>query len=190
MKVVIIGLGALGSHLVQGIRNLPVSLVGIDFDSVEIKNTLSQFHVLQSKRKNKAQALSGAMKMFYGKSLEAIPHRLDEKNVEVLLSDADLVVDCVDNGATRKIIQEFVRKHDIPCLHGGLAPDGKTGLVEWDETFVVDMENDVGGETCENGEFLPFIMLVSARLALAVQDFVETKTKRNALIGPYQITLM
>lgn len=182
-KVVIVGVGALGSHLALLLRNVKVSLVLVDFDRVEAKNVMSQFHTRMGLGRNKAQALQQSLKGLFGVDATAVPHRLTADNVEVLLGEASLVVDCLDNGPSRRIVQDFVRARAIACLHGALAPDGQFGRVVWDEQFVID-EGAAGAATCEDGEHLPFIALVGAELALAVQRFVHDGRKRGVQLHP------
>jgi tRNA A37 threonylcarbamoyladenosine dehydratase len=57
MTITIVGVGALGSHVVQFLRNLDVTLRLVDFDRVEAKNVMSQFYGQPNVGKNKAVAL-------------------------------------------------------------------------------------------------------------------------------------
>ena len=75
-KLVIVGVGALGSHLALLLRNAGVPLVLVDFDRVEAKNTMSQFHTRMGLGRNKAQALQQSLKGLFGLDATAIPHRL------------------------------------------------------------------------------------------------------------------
>ena len=59
-KIVIVGVGALGSHLVLLGRNWSARFVVIDDDRVEQKNTQSQFHSRMGVGRNKAQAMQQA----------------------------------------------------------------------------------------------------------------------------------
>ena len=155
----------------------------IDFDRVEQKNVMSQFHSKMGVGRNKAQAIGQAMQGLYGLRIEAIPHRLGEDNVEQLLAGADLVLDCVDNAPTRSIIQAQVRSDDTPCLHGALAADGSYARVMWDPQFTAD-DGSEGAATCEDGEHLPFITFVAARMAMAVQDFLHHGRQRSCHLHP------
>jgi molybdopterin-synthase adenylyltransferase len=184
MQVVIVGVGALGSHLMLFARNFDANFTVIDFDRVEQKNTLSQFHTRMGLNRNKAQALQQTMQGLFNVRVNSIPHRLTEDNVEALLGNADLVVDCLDNGDSRTIVQNFVRENGIECLHGALSAGGQFGSVVWDETFKIDYEDKVGQPTCEDGEHLPFIIYVSSILALKVQKFIEDGTKSSAHLMP------
>lgn len=183
MRVVICGVGALGSALAVACRNLDVSLRLVDFDRVESKNLLSQAFVKQSVGKNKAQALKMQLQNFYGVKVEAKGVRLMPGNVVELLGGAGLIIDCFDNAASRQLICDFVRERGIPCLHGALSADGTYGLVRWDEGFTLDAEDAEGQPTCENGEHLPFISIVSSVLARTVAEFVQDGSRLNAMVS-------
>jgi len=182
-RIVVVGVGALGSHFLLFARNIPAQFRIVDMDRVERKNVMSQFHTNMAVGKNKADALKQAMQGLFGIKIDAVPHRLTTDNVEQLLGGADLVVDCLDNGASRKIIQNYVRAKGIPCLHGALAPDGGFGRAVWSSNFVIDNESG-GVATCEDGAHLPFITIVASHLAFAVQRFLATGEQVNFNIFP------
>ncbi len=183
-NIVIVGVGALGSHVVLLARNWEASLRVIDFDKVEQKNTLAQFHGRMGLRQNKTRSLGQAMQGMFGVKLDLIPHKLTEDNAEALLGGAKLVIDCVDNMEARQVIQTFVRANDIPCLHGALSADGKFSRVVWDEHFVADSEGAEGEATCEDGEALPYFVLAASQLVVSAQEFLESGTKRSYQISP------
>ena len=183
-KVVIVGVGALGSHLVQFMRNLDVDVTVIDMDVVEMKNVASQFHAKGTVRKKKTEALKQSMKFLFGSSVSTIPHKLTSDNVEQLLGGADLVVDCLDNAEGRVLIQDFCSDESISSLHGGLAAGGEFGRVMWDYHFTIDAEPSQAAPTCENGEFLPFIGITASYMARAAQQFLEEDKKVGYSIHP------
>ena len=182
-KVVIVGVGALGSHLALLLRNVDADLVLVDFDRVEAKNVQAQFHTKMGLGKNKAAALQQTLKGLFGRDVTAIPHRLGAENVATLLGGAALVVDCLDNAPSRQLVQDHVRAHGIACLHGALAADGQFGRVIWDEDFAIDGAA-AGAATCEDGEHLPFVARVAAELALAAQRFLRDGKKVGAQLFP------
>jgi len=182
-KVTVVGIGALGSHAVLLLRNCGANILMVDFDRIERKNVLSQFHAQNAVGKNKVVALQQLMQFLFNTKIGAIPHRLVSLNASEILGGTDLILDCLDNGDSRRIVQTFARERKIPCLHGALAGGGQFGRAVWDENFAIDDEAGAGAATCEDGEFLPFIAIVSAYLAHAVQQFLTTGKK----IG-YQVT--
>jgi len=182
-KVTIVGVGALGSHVAYALRN-EAHLKVIDFDKVEQKNTLSQFHGKAGVGANKTNSMKQAFAFLYGIKLDTVPHRLTEDNVHQLLDGSDLVIDCLDNEASRKIVQNHCRAGSIPCLHGALALGGTFGRSVWNEQFVIDKEDGPGQATCEDGAFLPFILLVSSFIARSAQEFLKNNKKIGYQIHP------
>jgi tRNA A37 threonylcarbamoyladenosine dehydratase len=103
VRIVFCGVGALGSSAVVACRNLDATLVLVDFDRVESKNTLSQAFVKPSVGKNKADALKLQLANFWGVKAEAFGVRVTEENVATLCGSADLVVDAFDNAKSRRL---------------------------------------------------------------------------------------
>jgi siroheme synthase (precorrin-2 oxidase/ferrochelatase) len=182
-KVIVVGTGALGSHAVQFLRNSEANILMVDFDRVERKNTLSQFHAQNAVGKNKVVALQQLMQFLFNVKIGAIPHRLTSLNASEILGGSDLILDCLDNGESRRIVQTFARERKIPCLHGALAGGGQFALCAWDESFKIDDESP-GIATCEDGDFLPFIVVAAAHLAMAAQIFLRTGKKTGFQIIP------
>lgn len=182
-KVTIVGVGALGSHVALFLRNCEATINIIDFDRIERKNVASQFHAQNAVGKNKTVALQQLMQFLFAIKIGSIPHKLSSENDDQLLAGADLIIDCLDNGEARRIVQNFSKSH-VPCLHGTLAAGGQFGRVIWNENFVIDDEDGVGGATCENGDFLPFIATVASYIATAAQKFLNSGEKHGFQITP------
>jgi hypothetical protein len=188
--ITIVGVGALGSHVAQFLRSEKLMIRLIDFDRVEQKNMASQFHGKQGLSKNKAVALQAVANFMWGMKWASVPYELKEHNRGELLMGETLVIDCLDNIKARVLVQEYVRDHGLPCLHGALAPNGEYGMAVWDEFFKPDSEDTPGQATCEGGEFLPFIALVSGYLALSAQHFLRTGKKIGFGISTRGVTLI
>lgn len=182
-KVVVVGAGALGSHLVLLGRNWPVAFSVVDFDRVEAKNLQSQFHTKQSVGRNKAVALQQAMAGLWGLKVEAVPHRLGPDNAAALLAGAALVVDCVDNAPTRRTLAAAAATAGVPCLHGAVAADGGYARVMWAPAFTID-EGGEGAATCEDGRHLAFVVRVAAQLATVAQGFLTTGRQDGWHLSP------
>lgn len=181
-KITIVGVGALGSHVALLLRNV-ADLHVIDYDRIEQKNTQSQFHGKPNVGKLKASAFQQTLSFLFGVKVQATTNKLTKDNDQQLLAGSDLIIDCLDNGEARRVVQGFARKTSTPCLHGALAADGGFGRVIWDEKFEID-EAAAGGATCEDGAHLPFIAVTSALMAKAAQDFVLTGSKRGYQVHP------
>ncbi len=187
-RIVFCGVGALGSTAAVLCRNLEATLVFVDFDRVESKNLLAQAYVKQSVGKNKAEALKTQLLNFHGLKAESFGVRLTADNVTQLCGAADLLVDCFDNLASRKVLSDFARANGKALLHAAVSGDGTFGLVRWDERFVPDAEDVAGQATCEGGEHLPLIGLLGAAIARAIQDFGKAGLKRDCMVGLAAVT--
>jgi len=183
-QMVIIGAGALGSHLALFARNFECDLRVVDFDRIEAKNVQAQFHSKMGLRKNKAQALQQSLQGLFGRKIQAVSNKLTGDNRVQLLGDADLVVDCTDNFAARRLIQDSCQAWDIPCLHGCLSADGTFARAVWTDHFTADQEGQDGEATCEDGQQLPFFAMAGAQLAVVAQKFLEEDKKVSLQIMP------
>lgn len=197
-----VGVGALGSHVVQALRNADATLKVIDFDRVEQRNVASQFHGKPNVGKAKVASLQQTMNFLFGRKIDTVPHKLTSDNVKELLGGADLIIDCLDNGVARRLVQNHVRsphlvmtvskgevkdtkyKASYPCIHGALDANGSFGRVVWDENFVIDDEGKAGAATCEDGAHLPFITVVAANIAYAAQQFLKDGRRIGFEVSP------
>ncbi|HEX8698148.1 MAG TPA: ThiF family adenylyltransferase [Myxococcaceae bacterium] len=187
-RIVFCGVGALGSTAALFCRNLDATLVFVDFDRVDSKNVLAQAYVKQSIGKNKAEALKLQFQNFFGVKPESFGVRLTADNAEALCGTADLLVDCFDNKASRELLSAFARKAGKPLVHAAVSADGTFGIVRWDERFAPDAEDQAGQATCEGGEHLPLIGLLSTTLARAIQDFLKSGVQRDAMVSLNAVT--
>jgi molybdopterin/thiamine biosynthesis adenylyltransferase len=187
-KIVVCGVGALGSTAVHGCRGLDAELRVVDFDRVEARNLAAQWFVKQSVGKNKAEAIRLQLANFYGVRAEAFGVRLAAGNAAQLVAGCALAVDCFDNADSRIALADAARAAGVPRVHAALAGDGTFGLVRWDDRFVADREDAAGQATCEGGEHLPMIGLIGATLARAIQDFVRGGERRDYMISLSGVT--
>lgn len=189
MKLItIVGVGALGSHLVMLARNWPVIIRVVDFDRIEAKNVQSQFHTRMGQGKNKAKALQSAMHGMFKIQIQAMSTKLMGNNRVPLLSESDLIIDCTDNFKARDIIQEYCEDIDLPCLHGCLSADGTLARVVWTEHFKPDKEDSENDVTCEDGANLPFHVLAAAMMAQIIQRYLESGIKQSWQLTPFTVT--
>ena len=184
MKILFCGGGALGSHALFLARDLQHDLAVMDFDRVETKNLASQWFVKQMIGKNKATALKMQLLNFYDVKLQDYTVKLTALNVETILGEADLVIECFDNAESRHVVQNYVRSKRKPCIHGGLAANGEFGVVRWDEHFTIDEEGVPGQATCEGRGFLPLILRLSSCLVASMQFFLADKRLVNWNVSP------
>lgn len=183
----IVGVGALGSHVALFARNWGNPLRVIDHDRVEAKNLAAQVHTRMGLGANKAVGLQRTLQGLFGTRVEAIPHRLTADNAAQLLGGAALVLDCTDNIEARRLITAAVRVTAIPCLHGAVSADGMFARVVWDELFVPDAEGTPGAATCEGGVALPFFAMTGAQMAGVAQAFLVAGARVSYQLTPTSI---
>lgn len=182
--VVIVGVGALGSHVALCARNWDCPVRLVDHDAVEAKNVLAQMHGRGAIGQRKPHAVRQLLQLLFGTRVDAVPHKLVQDNASALLSDARLVIDCTDDAPTRDLIQGFCAAYGVRCLHSALAADGQMARIGWGDRFVVDRDAPVGVPTCVDGEHLPFIVMAAAQTAVVAQRFLRTGEQLNLWMTP------
>ena len=177
-KITVCGAGALGSNLIDTLvrQGFPTINV-IDKDRVETHNIGTQVWTLRDIGMMKTAALKTKVFQATEQEIGVVDKELTTANVKKLLQDATLVVDCFDNHAARKIVQDYCRSAKINLLHTGLFAD--YGEVMWDERYKVP--NDPGeGDICDYPLARNIIMLTVITAAEEILDFfLNAKPRRK-----------
>ncbi|MGG1661910.1 ThiF family adenylyltransferase [Brevibacillus sp. NRS-1366] len=123
-KVVIVGMGALGTVLANHMVRAGVGYVRIiDRDFVEESNLQRQMlYDEEDARQHLPKAMAAVAKLQAINSsvrMEGIIADVHAGNAESLLSDADVILDGSDNFQIRYIINDVAVKHGIPWVYGG-----------------------------------------------------------------------
>jgi molybdopterin/thiamine biosynthesis adenylyltransferase len=147
--IAICGCGALGSNLAENLaRQGWTRLILIDKDRVEAHNLGNQAYSHTDVGRFKAAALSDKLFNIMRFDLPSSTGELNQYNVRKLLREANLVVDCFDNSASRQVVQTECRRAKLDCLHVGLAEG--YGEVIWDQSYQVPSDVDQGnGAPCD-----------------------------------------
>jgi len=131
-RVAIIGLGALGTIAVNNLCRTGVGFIRlIDKDRVELINLHRQALYYEQDASGSipkaAAAFDRLTKINSGITLEPVVAKVDATNIETLINDVDLALDCTDNIETRCIINEACDKLRKPWIYAGvLASAGLT----------------------------------------------------------------
>lgn len=119
-KVLIIGLGALGSPVVQYLAAAGVGTIGVvDFDEVSLGNLQSQvIHGTRDIHRPKTASAKDTIKAINPKiKIETINEKLEANNIADIVSEYDIVVDCTDNYKSRYLINDAcVLLGNLSCL--------------------------------------------------------------------------
>ena len=122
-KVVVVGVGALGSPVIQYLAAAGVGTIKvIDFDTVTLGNLQNQvIHSMRDVKRPKVASAKDTIKNI-NRNIEVIAEniRLDADNAETLLEGFDIVVDCTDNYKTRYLINDACVLLGIPYVFGAI----------------------------------------------------------------------
>ncbi len=122
-SVLIIGLGGLGSPAstylaAAGVGHLLIN----DFDTVDLSNLQRQpLHTTDDLGKPKTESAYNALKRLNPEvRLTVIDRRLDDAGLEDAMRDADVVLDCSDNLATRFAVNRACFSQGKPLVSGAV----------------------------------------------------------------------
>lgn len=175
-QALIIGAGGLGSPVALYLAAGGVGTLTIcDFDTVDLTNLQRQIiHTTQSVGINKAVSAQQTLRALNPETkVQTIEEKSSPESMEKLVREADVVIDCSDNFATRYTLNRICVKLRKPLVSG--AAIGFEGQVS-----VFDMRNDVspcyqclfpdmGAEEnmrcAENGVFSPLVGMIGTTQA-------------------------
>ncbi|MGI6065281.1 MAG: HesA/MoeB/ThiF family protein [Bacillota bacterium] len=122
-KVLVVGAGGLGSPVAYYLAAAGIGQIGIvDNDVVDLSNLNRQVlygqtdigHVKVNQAKKRLEAINP--------DVTVIPYseRFNINNAEVICQGYDAVIDCLDNFATRFVLNDACLKFQIPLVHAGV----------------------------------------------------------------------
>lgn len=181
MKIIILGIGGLGSHLCENLvadNRGQWDITVMDFDKVEERNLRgTQKYVFDQLGQLKTEALQYTLYRTFEKEIKVITQRLIEGNVD-LLSEFDLVIDTFDNFESRKLVQNYCTSHNLEVIHIGFNPVF-TFSIEFGNNYKVPTDIISPIDICEAVGASSFITMVSSVGSLVIQDFLKTGTRRE-----------
>lgn len=133
IKIAVVGAGGLGGFVLNGLTRLGAKYITIiENDVFQPSNTNRQcFCNKDTISKSKAQTLKTELNKIFPCEITIIETRLDDKNAEDFLKNADIVFDCVDNVNTKIAIEEACLSKKIPLIHGGVDKTfGQAAIIE------------------------------------------------------------
>ncbi|MEA1934517.1 MAG: HesA/MoeB/ThiF family protein [Thermodesulfobacteriota bacterium] len=122
-RVFVAGAGGLGCPVALNLALAGVGHIRIcDFDTVETSNLNRQFlHSEQNIGVNKAESAREALLSVNPETdVEPISDEITIHNVDDLVADAEVVVDCLDNFRARHILNLCAVTKGIPMVHGAI----------------------------------------------------------------------
>jgi len=130
-RVLIVGVGALGSNLATLLVRAGVGFVRIvDRDRLEPNNLHRQVLFdeddFRAKRSKSLAAARKLRRINSGVTVEDHFAEVDASTIETLMDGVDLVLDGADNFETRYLVNDACVKHGVPWIYGGVI--GCTGM--------------------------------------------------------------
>ena len=123
-KVCVVGCGGLGGYVIESLGRLGIGhITAIDGDVFQENNLNRQLLSDEgSLGMSKAEAAFERMrKVNADVSVTAVKKYVTGENSEEMLKGHDIVVDALDNVASRLVIEEAARKLNVPLVHGAIA---------------------------------------------------------------------
>lgn len=117
----VVGAGGLGSPVALYLAASGVGRITLaDHDTVDLTNLQRQIaHTTARIGQLKVDSAAQAMRELNpGMRVHALAHKLDAAQLDALLPDVDVVLDCCDNFATRQAVNAACVKHRVPLVSG------------------------------------------------------------------------
>jgi len=122
-RILIVGAGGLGSPVLLYLAAAGVGTLGIvDSDTVDISNLQRQI-LYRTEDIGLRKAVAAGEKLAAlnpGITIRTYPFRLTQENVDPILADFDIAVDCSDNFATRYLLSDVTLKAGKPMVFGAV----------------------------------------------------------------------
>ncbi len=195
MKILICGVGAIGSNLAE---LLAVDLKGnheitiLDRDVVEERNVTpgTQRYTPEQVGLAKIEALQYNIYKWHEQNVDIRGEEISEKSSSPFYS-FDLVLDCFDNTRSRGTLQTDWQfsSSGTPLLHVGFS-DEFTFAIEWAEHYKVPSDITSGFDICEMPGAAAFVTSVASLAALVVQEYLATNRKMEIVGGKFARTMV
>jgi len=192
-KILIAGLGAIGS-------NLAMSLIAdckkheyylLDRDSVEPRNLQAHTQTYLKEQIDMPKAKALRINIYNFLAVEAGASEWDvisstERHRHALPGEPfDLIIDCLDNFQGRKNLVDYSQKNNCECLHIGFSPQF-TFEICWNKSY--EVPPDISGlDICQLAGASSFVKYVASLASSVVQDFLRNGKKRNLIGNKFSI---
>ncbi|MCL2156556.1 MAG: HesA/MoeB/ThiF family protein [Methanobrevibacter sp.] len=122
-KIAVIGCGGLGGSVIEMLSRMGVGELNIvDKDSFDMSNLNRQLmSSIESLGKSKSEVAKEKIRQInpYVK-VNGFNEELNEKNLDEIIGNCDIVIDAVDNILTRVIVSRYSKEKGIPFVHGAI----------------------------------------------------------------------
>ena len=144
-KILIVGVGGLGCPAAENLVRAGVGTIGlIDNDVVNLSNIHSQslFNSKDIKKQKVSVAAKKLKEINPLTKIETYKFRLNEKNVENIIKDYELIVDGSDNFKTKFLINDYCEKLKKKLVTGAISKfDGHVFTFDFKDKKTVSLKN-------------------------------------------------
>ena len=179
MKILIGGLGAIGSNLlVAMVRRWPeFEYYGLDFDRVEERNLRTQAYFLEMVNQPKAMAMRAILARYSRKVSYTPINRKLENPIQDLKMNCDLIIDCFDNSASRRLLD------DKRTWHLGFSPF-YTAEAIWNKNYEFPGDVDpLRADICQLDNACFFINFFVNLALMEFDNHLRSNEKRDFIVN-------
>ncbi len=122
-KVAVIGAGGLGSSVLYYLASAGIGEIKIvDYKEVDMPDLNRQIlYTEKDVGRKKAEASKERLEMLNSEiKIQSIDKKIDEKNIDDIIKDCDVVVDCLDNFSARYILNDACLRLKKPLVHAAV----------------------------------------------------------------------
>lgn len=197
MKILIAGIGAIGSNLtarlasdLKGEHEITV----LDKDVVEERNVEAgtQYYTADQISVYKVEALQFNIYKNYSREIGILNGEIKPVvPFDAILKNPDLIIDCFDNYRARRSLQLNYENtsHPHELLHIGFS-DQFTFAIEWAKNYKVPSDITSGMDICTLEGASAFVNVVASMGALVAERFILHNEKLEILGGKYEHRLI
>ncbi len=172
--VAVAGCGGLGCNVITELALAGVGkMTVIDSDYISETNLNRQF-IHCGHGGSKTDSVKEWLMKISNCDVKAINAELTAENVLDFISDADIVVDCLDNNRSRIILNDGIIKKNVPLVHGGV--NSTFGQV----TFIIPGKTPclsciLGKDSDDHSSVSPAVATIASIQAMEVLKYITGK---------------
>lgn len=184
LRVGIAGAGGLGSNCAMNLIRVGISkFIIVDFDIVDPANLDRQFYFHDQVGMPKVEALKKNLERINpAAEIEIIKARIEKDNVGRLFGSSDIVAECLDVAASKKMLVEELLKAGkfvvtVSGLGGiGSSDDIKVHRLKNNLVMIGDLKSDI----CQRPALSPRVNIAAAKQAdVILEHAVSVKIKKS-----------
>ncbi len=123
-KVLVAGVGGLGSYVLVNLAGLGIGNIGIlDYDVIELSNLNRQFlyNPSQTGKLKTEAAKKRILKFNPDINIETFNTKLNESNYQSIIEKYDIIVDCFDSFESKFLLNDIAVKTSKTLVHGAVS---------------------------------------------------------------------